>query len=182
MTRKPKRRKLGRRHGSVIAIERDKQRWEVAISHGLRLTRVGPYTAAHWAVVATAKSPIKPEDIEGLVTVAGTDITFTASTLRTHIEVLTHKVDRTPLDSSPWLHASALAIKAVILAVRTGNIEAYCHALDALVWLGWQDVLQRLTTRIDDLARSNVPPFEGELAREGQRFLNPLRATAAKRK
>jgi hypothetical protein len=76
---------------------------------------------------------------------------------------------------------SALAIKGLIIAARTGNTEVYCYMLDVLLLLGWRDVIQRLTARIDDLTKSNVPPREGRLGRKGQALLAWLRATTSKK-
>ena len=85
---------------------------------------------------------------------------------------------RIPVESDPWLHMSALAIKALLIAARTGNTELYCGMLDALIELGWTDMIESLRVRVDDLLRSNVPPREGELGREGKRLLEWLRAVA----
>lgn len=159
-------------------MERRRQKFEIAVWHGIRLYGVGPYLSAHWAAWLTGTEPIKPEDIEGLLTVAGTKIKFTASSFDKHIDRLARNAQRFPLESDAWLHMSALAIKAMILAARTGNSEVYCGMLDALVELGWGDMIERLRVRVDDLLKSNIPPREDKdkLGREGRGLLKWLRA------
>jgi hypothetical protein len=125
----------------------------------------------------TSNAPIKPEDVEGLLTAAGTEIKFTASKLENHIDRLARKAKSIPVDSNPWLHMSALAIKALILAARTKRVEVYCAMLDVLVGLGWADVIGRLSARIIEASKSNVPPHEGKLGRRGQELLDWLRRT-----
>ena len=86
--------------------------------------------------------------------------------------------ERYALDSNPWLHKSALAIKGLIIAARTRNIEVYCGMLDVLIDLGWRGQIERLRARVEDLIRSNIPPREGKLGREGQGLLDWLRTVA----
>jgi hypothetical protein len=171
-----KRRKPGWRKGSTVPPMRHRQKFAIAVCRGLRMSGTGPYVSAHWAAIVTGNEPFKPEDVEGLLTAAGTEIKFTASSLEKHIDRLARNADRAP--ETDWERMSALAIKALILAARTGNGEVYCWTLDVLIGLGWRDVIERLRARIEDLAKSNVPPREGKLGREGQALLNQLRAAA----
>ena len=161
-----------------MPLERHRQKFEIAVWHGIHLYGVGPYLSAHWAAWLTSIEPIKAEDVEGLLTAAGTKIKFTAASLDKHIDRLVRTAGRIPVESDPWLHMSALAIKAMILAARTGNTEVYCGMLDVLIELGWSDMIERLRARVGDLLQSNVPPREGELGREGKRLLEWLRAVA----
>jgi hypothetical protein len=181
MRAKKRKKKPGRPKGTAVSLERDRQKFEIAIWHGVHLDGHGPYTSAHWAAWVTSNAPIKPEDVEGLLTAAGTEIKFTASTLENHIDRLARKAESKPLESDPWLHMSALAIKGLIIAWRTRNVEVYCYMLDVLLLLGWRDVIQRLTARIDDLTKSNVPPREGRLGRKGQALLAWLRTTTGEK-
>jgi len=71
-----------------------------------------------------------------------------------------------------------LAIKGVILARRTGNMEIECYLIDVLLSLGWRDVIECLIARIDDMLKSNIPPREGKLGRKGEALLNWLRRVA----
>jgi hypothetical protein len=128
-----RRQRGGRPTGSSVPIERDKHKHEVAVCHALRMLHIGPYIGAYWAVWVTSHEPIKAEDVEGLLTAAGTKINFTASSREKHIDALARKVDRTPVESSEWLHMSALAIKAAILAARIGDTELYCNMVDVLI-------------------------------------------------
>ena len=166
----------GRRKGSTIPLERHRQKFDIAVWHGVHLYGVGPYLSAHWAVWLTGAEPIKAEDVEGLLTAAGTKIKFTASTIEKHIDRLARNAQSIPVESDPWLHMSALAIKAMILAARTGNTEVYCGMLDALIELGWGDMIERLRARVGDLLRSNIPPRDEELGRAGMGLLKWLRA------
>lgn len=179
MTKKKPDAKRGRPKGSTVPPDRHRQRFAIAVARGLRLSGTGPYVAAHWAAVVTGNEAIKPEDVEGLLTVAGTKINFTASSLEKHIDRLARNADRASTD---WGRMSALAIKALILAARSGNAEVYCWCLDVLIGLGWRDVIERLRARVEDLAKSNIPPRDGGLGHEGQKLLKRLRAAAARQK
>jgi hypothetical protein len=164
----------GRPKGSTIPLERHRQKFAIAVWHGVHLYGFGPYLSAHWAAWLTSNEPIKAEDVEGLLTVSGTEIKFTASSLDKHIDRLARNAERVPIDSDPWLHKSALAMKGLIIAARIRNIEVYCGMLDVLIDLGWRDMIERLRARIDDLIKSNIPPREGKLGREGQGLLDWL--------
>ena len=181
MAPKKKQRKAGRPKSSTVPLERHRQKFAIAVWHGVHLYGVGPYLSAHWAAWLTSNEPIKPEDVEGLLTVSGSEIKFTASSLDKHIDRLARNAERIPIDSNPWLHKSALAIKGMILAARTGNTEVYCGMLDVLIDLGWHDMIERLRARIDDLIKSNVPPREGKLGREGERLLDWLRTVTGEK-
>src|SRR6516162_1775232 len=169
-------RRRGRPKGTTVPLDRDPQRFEIAVWHGIHLDGHGPYTSAHWGAWVMSRKPIKLEDVEGLLTVAGTEIEFTASSLDKHIDRLARKAESIPVDGDPWLHMSALAIRAFILARRTRNMEMACYLLDVLIGLGWREVIERLCARIDDMLKSNIPPREGKLGREGQALLNWLRS------
>jgi hypothetical protein len=181
MKKVPKRRR-GRPKGSTVPLERHRQRFAIAVWHGVRLYGVGPYLSAHWAAWLTSNEPIKAEDVEGLLTAAGTEIKFTASSLNKHIDRLARNAERIPIDSDPWLQMSALAIKGLIIAARTGRAEVYCGMLDVLIDLGWRNMVERLRARIDDLIKSNIPPRgEARLGREGQALLDWLRAATGEK-
>jgi hypothetical protein len=166
----------GRPKGSTVPFQRDRQRFTIAAWWGFRGAGAGPYTAAYWASIATSEEPIRPEDVESLLTVAGTKIPHTAVTLDKHLDHLTRKAARIPPESDGWLHVSAVTIKALVLAARTGKLEIYCQMLDLLLAIGWGDVIGRLSERVVQASKSNVPPFEGELGAKGRAFLARLRA------
>ena len=161
----------GRPKGSTVPFARDRQRFTIAAVWGFRLAGAGAYTAAYWASITTSDEPIRPQNIRGLLTAAVIRIKHTSVTPKAHFEHLARKADRIPPDSDAWLETSAITIKALILAARTGNLEVYCAMLDLLMALGWRDVIERLTSRIDDALASNVPPFEGQLGKVGRKFL-----------
>src|SRR5215468_7638332 len=73
-------RRRGRPMGSTVPFERDRQRFAIAAWWGFRECGCGPYEATYWAAVATGDEPIRPEDIDGLLTAAGIDVKRTAST------------------------------------------------------------------------------------------------------
>ena len=165
--------------GSTVPFERDRQRFAIAAWWGFRECGCGPYEATYWAAVATGDEPIRPEDIDGLLTAAGIDVKRTASTLDKHLDALTRKAKRAPPNNA-WLRTSATTIKALILAVRTNKMQVYCGMLDVLIGLGWADVVERLSARIIEASKSNVPPHEGKLGRRGQQLLAGLRAATPK--
>jgi hypothetical protein len=167
------RRRRGRPKGAVVTLERDRQRFAIAAWWGFRECGCGPYVAAYWAAVATGTEPIRLEEVEGLLTVAGIDIRRTASSLDSHLDALARKAKRAPADD--WLRMSALAIRAVVLAARTSDVATYCGMVDVLIGLGWSDVLARLSGRIMEVANSNRPPFEGKLGRRGRELFDRLR-------
>src|SRR5262249_36176456 len=169
-------RRRGRPKGSAVPLERDRQRVGIAAACGFRECGGGPYVAAYWAALATGDEPIRPEDVEGLLTVAGIDIKRTASSLDKHLDALARKAKRAPANNT-WLRISATTIKALILAARIKNTEVYCGMLDILIGLGWGEVIERLSARIIEAAKSNIPPREGELGRQGQALLDWLRST-----
>jgi len=172
----PPRRRRGRPKGSTVPFERDRQRFTIAAWWGFRGAGAGPYTAAYWASIATSEESIRPEDIDGLLHVAAVQIPHTSVTLDKHLDHLTRKAKRIPLESDVWLHLSATTIKAAVLAVRCGDLEAYCFALDLLIANGWGDVIGRLNARVIEASKSNVPPFEGNLGAKGRQFLARLQA------
>jgi hypothetical protein len=177
--RKLKRLGPGRRKGSTVPLERDRQRHQIAIWNGFRMCGYGPTVSSYWAAVATSNHPIQPEDIEGLLTVASTVIPRTASTLTEHLEALIRKAKRRTAEQADdfWLASSSLAIKEMILAVRRGDTEAFAHMVDTLDGLGdWHDLMARLAERVIAVTKSNVPPHEGELAPRGKAFLHQLRS------
>jgi len=172
-------RRRGRPKGSTVAFERDRQRFAIAAWWGFRECGCGPYVAAYWAAIATGDAPIRPEDIDGLLTVAGVDIKGTASSLDKHLDRLARNAKRAPADNA-WLRTSAITIKALILAARTNNMPVYCGMLDMLIGLGWADVIERLSARIIEAGKSNIPPHEGRLGCRGQQLLNRARAALPK--
>jgi hypothetical protein len=176
---KKKKKGPGRPKGTTVPLKRHRRKLETAIWHGLRLDGHGPYTSGLWAIWVTSDEPIKPEDVEGLLTVAGTKIQFTASNIDRHVDRIVRNAKSRPVDSDPWLHMSALAIKGLIIATRAGDATTWCYMVDVLLRLsGWPAVIERLTARINELARSNVPPRENELGAKGQALLNWLRRVA----
>jgi hypothetical protein len=173
-------RRRGRPKGSTIPFALNRQRFAIAAWWGFREYGCGPYVAAYWAAVATGDEPIRPEDFNSVLNVAGIDIKRTAASLDKHLDRLARNAKRAPADDA-WLRASATTIKALLLAARDNNMEVYCGMLDVLIGLGWGEVIERLSVRIIEASKSNVPPYEGELSRQAQRLLAELRRLTAKR-
>ena len=172
-------RRRGRPKGSTIPFALNRQRFAIAAWWGFREYGCGPYVAAYWAAVATGDEPIRPEDFNSVLTVAGIDIKRTASSLDKHLDRLARNAKRAPANDA-WLRTSATTIKALLLAARTGNMQVYCGMLDVLIGLGWGEVIERLSARIIEAAKSNVPPHEGSLGRRGQQLLDHARAALPK--
>ena len=172
-------RRRGRPKGSTVPFHLDPQCFAIAAWWGFRECGVGSRAAAYWAEVATGDKPIRPEDIEGLLTVAAVDIRHTAASLDNHLRALARKAKRAPANNA-WLMISATAIKGLILAARTRKPDVYCGMLDVLIKHGWGDVLKRLSERIIEASKSNVPPFEGTLGRRGQELLDWVRRATPK--
>jgi hypothetical protein len=181
----PPKKRRGRPKGSTVPVERDRHGgftacWWAFTDPKVKLG-LGPYEAGYLAALVTSANPIRLEDVEGLVTVASTEIARTASTLDKHIDTLVRKAKRVPPTSSTWLQASVLAIKALIMAMRMGRVDEACFALDGLVMLGWGPDLSCLTARIREAAKSNVPPREDKLGRCGRQLVDLLKRTIAKK-
>ena len=172
-------RRRGRPKGSTVPLWDDSQCFTIAAWWGFRECGCSSQTAAYWAEVATGDKPIRPEDIEGLLSVAGVDIRHTAASLDNHLRALERKAKRAPANNA-WLMISATAIKGLILAARTRKPDVYCGMLDVLIKHGWGDVLKRLSERIVEASKSNVPPFEGTLGRRGQELLDWVRRATPK--
>jgi hypothetical protein len=182
--RKRQRRGRGRPKGSTVPLERHRQRHQIAIWNAFRLCGYGPIHSAYWAAWATSDKPIQPEDFDSLLTVASTVIPHTASTLEKHIDRLARTAKRTTSEQADnhWLAASSLAIKGMILAARTGDTEIYCGMIDVLIELGdWRDAVTRLADRVIAASKSNIPPYEGKLGRQGQALLDRLRSAMEKK-
>jgi hypothetical protein len=164
----------GRPIGSAVPIERNRQKfaiviWRVARYH--RLLRLGPYEAAYLAAVVVSDQPIKLADVEGVLGLASTTVPYTASNLDKHIDRLARTAKAAPADN-PWLRQSAEAVGALVSAMQVDATETICELLDDLIALGWSDLLTRLTARLEEALRGNVPPADGPLARAARRLLS----------
>jgi hypothetical protein len=186
MSRAPKaakrslRRGRGRPKGSTLPIERDRQRFAIALWRGFRKFGLGQYRSGYLAAAIDSDEPIRLEDVEGVLTLASTEINRTASSLDKHIDRLVRNAAKRAPEST-WIEASATAIQAFILAYRSGNIAVACGMLDCLVRFGWGDQLSRLTARIDEAVRGNIPPRDGQLGRHGQQLLDLLKKTTSEK-
>src|SRR6516162_7936152 len=167
-----KSRRRGRPRGSRVPLERDRQRFAVATWWGLHEIGYGPYEAAYLTSTAVGDDPIRLEDVEGLLTLASTQIKRTASSLDEHINALVRKAKRVP--ATDWLVESSAAIRALVMYIAANDTARACIVLDVLVELGWGDVIQRLTERMGDALKSNVPPYEGKLRWQGRALLARL--------
>jgi hypothetical protein len=177
--KKKKPRGPGRPKGSTIPIERDRQKYAIAIWHGLTMSGARPNDAAHWALALTSKKPTLAAAIEDRLIVASTEIKFTASSLDAHVDALVRKARGFPLKESFWLRQSAMAIEQAARGLQTlqtpNGLALYYGAIDSLKYLGWHDVLDSLAKRVvNDLTRSNFPPFEGNLGRQGRAVLRKI--------
>jgi hypothetical protein len=168
----------GRPKGSIIPIERNRQKFAIVlwrVFHYHRLLRLGPYEAAYLAATVVSDQPIKLEDVEGVLGLASTTVPYTASTLDKHIDRLARNAQRAPRDD-PWLRQSAETIGALISAMQADETETACELLDDLIALGWGDLLRRLTARIQDALRGNIPRHDGPLRVAARRFVNRVKS------
>ena len=176
MTAPRKKAKRGRPKGTTVPLDRDRQRFEIAALWGFHLAGAGLHSAAYWSLFALGSEPIARQHVEALLNVASAEIKHTSVTLTAHVEHLVRKAKHAGHKRDRWLAMSALAIKAVILSHRTGDIRAYCAMVDLLVELGWREPLDRLRLRIGEaIAGGDLGLFAGEVGRSGQALLIHLR-------
>jgi hypothetical protein len=125
----------GRPKGSTVALEDDPQKFAIAMWHGVYLCGYGPYRSAYWAAWLTSDQPIKAEDVEGLLTVAGTESEFTASSLDKHIDRLARKAESIPVDSCVRSTDCAITRHCSLASSRAwlGSLGRRCHALVTLL-------------------------------------------------
>ena len=183
MKRKPNaKRGRGRPEGiESCRPDRHPAKFAIAICRGLRWSGTGPYVAAHWASVVTGNEAIKARECRRPADGRWDQRQILQPRRSGHEDDrLVRNADQPP--ATDWEKISAQAVKALILAVRTGNGPAYFWTLDILIAHGWSDVIEGLRARIDDLAKSNLPPREGGLGQEGKRLLDLLRAAATRQK
>jgi hypothetical protein len=174
--RRSRRRKRGRPKGTTVSLDRDRQRFEIAALWGFHLAGAGLHSAAYWSLFALGGEPIARQHVDALLNVSGSEIKHTSVTLTAHVEHLVRKARRAGRKRDRWLAMSALAIKAVILAIRTSNVRAYCAMLDQLVDLGWSDPVGQLRLRIVEAVEGgDLAPVEGQLGQRGGALLAALR-------
>jgi hypothetical protein len=174
------RRKRGRPKGSTVLLARDRQNAAIALWKAFRALDYSPHEAAYRALIIVGKQPLQPEHIEQVLTVAGKEIKYTASSLDAHLDALVRKAARTP-DRNPWLAASVTALVGLIRAARTNRIPLVWGMLQVLDSLGWRPLIISLGSRIDAAMRSNVPPFEGTLGRQGRQALDLIKNLSSKK-
>src|SRR6516162_8009011 len=104
MKRRLKSRRRGRPRGSRVPLERDRQRFAVAVWWGLHEMGYGPYEAAYLASTAVGDGPIRLESVENVLTIASTNVKHTSASLDEHIHALVRKAKRAP--ASDWLVTS----------------------------------------------------------------------------
>ena len=179
MKRRLKPRRRGRPRGSRVPLERDRQRFAVAVWWGLHEMGYGPYEAAYLASTAVGDGPIRLENVENVLTIASTNVKHTSASLDEHIHALVRKAKRAP--ATDWLVTSSAAIRAFVGYIRDDDIARACTMLDVLSHLGWRQEIVRLTSRISDAVKSNIPPYEGNLGRQGRVLFARLQTTRPKK-
>jgi hypothetical protein len=172
----------GRPKGSVVPIEMDSQKFEIAGLLALVEEGYGPFDAARRALLAIRGGAFKVEDIEGLLQVATAEIPLPQpfdpldrdKGLRRFAAKARRVTKRQP--ASEWLNHSAGAIGALIDFVRDGNQPGMSAAIDKLIELGWAPVIQGFVWRIEAALGSNLAPADVErLGPAARRWLAELR-------
>jgi hypothetical protein len=176
---KARKKKPGRPKGARIHIAHDRKRFAVAAWWAFGEFGFGPYQSAGLAAaIVQNNEPIRMEDVEGLLTVASTRIHHNASSLKEHLAWLARKAEAAKADA--WLIQSATAVHGLILFITKDDTAGACRCLDALLALGWEDVLDGLHARIDVALKGNMPPRDDKLGRAGSEFLARFRESRSK--
>ena len=156
------RRRRGRPVGSVVPIERDPQRFEIACWWAFSEMGFGPYDSARRALLVTRGGPISIEDIEGVLHMATAQIPLPTPLdpldPDAGLRRLTAKAKRAKL--SVWLASSAGMLQALMVYIGQGNMTGITITFDALLKLGWGETLMGLVERIEAALGSNLPPAD----------------------
>jgi hypothetical protein len=157
-----RRRGRGRPKGSVTAIERDPQRFEIACWWAFHGMGCGPFDAARRALLAVKGGPIILEDIESVLVMASATIAlpqpFDPDDPDKGLRRLSAKAKRTK--PSEWLIISSGLIRALITFITTNNMTGIATASDGLIKLGWGPTIMGLVQRIETALKSNLPPAD----------------------
>jgi hypothetical protein len=178
MPRPPSRRRRGRPQGSVIAIERDKQRFEIACWWAFTQMGCGPFDAARRALLATKGGVITREDIAGVLEIASATIPlpqpFDPHDPDKGLRRLSAKAKRAK--PAPWLISSAGLVRGLATFVASNNQIGICLTLDGLIRLGWGPTIKGLAQRIEAALGSNLPPADlDKLSPAARKLLRTLR-------
>jgi hypothetical protein len=174
MVSRPRRNRRGRPLGTVVPIERDRQRFEIAAWWAFVEMGCGPFDAARRALLAVKGGRITIEDIEGVLQLASAEIPlpqpYNPEDKDKGLRRLAAKARRQP--PAEWLTQSSAHVQALVIFTAKGNIAGICAALDNLLRLGWRPVIDGLAERIKAAFGSNLPPADVErLSPAVRRFL-----------
>jgi hypothetical protein len=154
--------KRGRPKGSVVPIERDPQRFEIACWWAFHEMGCGAFDAARRALLASKGGPITLEDVDGVLLLASAQIPlpqpFDPLDPDKGLRRLSAKAKRA--EPAQWLIDSSALIRALITFIATGNMTGVCLTLDELIKLGWAPTINGLAQRVETALGSNLPPAE----------------------
>jgi hypothetical protein len=121
-------RKLGRPKGSHRSLFKDRRRFAIAMWHAFK-DAIGSHGAARLAVVLLEETtPIRTEDLEGLLVVAGADYLPPAPnvTLDEYAFDLARRAklvtDRATEQEQAWLIRSAGALRGLVGFIASNNV------------------------------------------------------------
>ena len=167
-------RKRGRPAG-LVPLERDPQRFEIAVWWAFVGMKVGQFDAARRALLVVKGRDITMEDVEGVWRLATAEIPPLDGKDEPDARLRRLSAKAKRQKPSEWLVASSALIQALMLFMRTKNVTGSSAALDALIGLGWRPVIQDLAKRIEAALQSNLPPADLEkLSPAARRLLAEL--------
>jgi hypothetical protein len=154
--------KTGAKRGRPpVPIERDPQRFEIAVWRALTQSGLGTFDAARRALLAIKGGAVTLRDIEGVLQMASATIPlppFDPLDPDKGLRRLAAKAKRA--SPEPWLVNSAALVQGLITFVGTSNTTGICLALDGLDRLGWRPVIMGLAKRIETAPGSNLAPAD----------------------
>src|SRR5262245_43974005 len=113
----PPKKRRGRPEGTTVRIERDPQKFEIAVWDAFVVGRgCGHFDAARRALIVVKGGPITIEDIEGVLRIASAEIPLpppNPDEPDAGLRRLAAKAQRAQARRSPWLLNSSLLIQAM---------------------------------------------------------------------
>jgi hypothetical protein len=162
-------RRRGRPIGAVIPLVKDSGRFELAFALAWEGLGLDKYPAARLAMAIFSPTPFTTQSIGDLVVASVVMPKF--RTIEGHTNRTVRKISQKmygSLEDRRWLKSSAEYLGAFIVAQRNGWSDVSRICLFVLEQqLGWGPTIRCIGTRLDAASRSNLPPFDGSLGRNG---------------
>jgi hypothetical protein len=177
MAAKQRKHRAGRPKGSIVRIEHDRQRFEVALWWAFHQMGCGPFRAARWALLATRGGPIARADIDGALEMASATIPlpqpFDPLDPDKGLRRLAAKAKRAK--PTFWLVNSSGLARGLLVFIANNNRTGVRLAIDGLIRLGWGPVIKQLAQRVEAALGSNLPPADlDQLSPAARRLLAPI--------